>query len=74
MLAVDALWRAAPGHARALRYQRAISTGPSTPVVLAPAGVGHGLVVGVSYRTAALREEDTVKMIATFVESVRSLR
>lgn len=74
MLAVDALWRDAPGHARALRYQRAISTGPSTPVVLAPAGVGHGLVVGVSYRTAALRAEDTAKMIATFVESVRSLR
>lgn len=74
LLAVDSLWRAAPGHACALRYQRAISTGPSTPVVLAPAGVGRGLVVGVSYRTAALRDEDIAKMIGTFVESVRSLR
>ncbi len=73
MLAVDSLWRAAPGQARALRYQRAISTGPSTPVVLAPAGVGDGLVVGVSYRTSAFRREDIARIVATFVASARSL-
>ena len=73
MLSVESLWRDAAGQARVLHYLRAISTGPFSPMVIAPASVGDCLHIGVSYRTAAFRREDIDRIVATFVATARSL-
>ncbi len=73
MLSVASLWRDAPGQAHVLHYLRAISTGPFSPLVMAPASVGECLHIGVSYRTAAFRRDDIARIIATFLTTARSL-
>mgnify|MGYP003593400266 CR=1 FL=1 len=73
MLSVASLWRDAPGQAHVLHYLRAISTGPFSPMVIAPASVGDSLHIGVSYRTAAFRREDIDRIVAAFVATARSL-
>ncbi|MFO1323903.1 MAG: hypothetical protein U1F15_07540 [Burkholderiales bacterium] len=72
-LNVEAMWRSAPGGARVLHYLRAISTGPFSPIVLAPASVGECLHVGVSYRTAAFRPDDIGRITGAIMECARSL-
>ena len=73
MLAVESIWRDAPGSARVLHYLRAVSTGPFAPMVIAPASVGDCLHVGVSYRTSAFRPEDVARIIAALVACARNL-
>jgi hypothetical protein len=73
MLAVESIWRDAPGSARVLHYLRAVSTGPFAPMVIAPASVGDCLRVGVSYRTSAFRPEDVARIIGAVVACARNL-
>ncbi|MEP7328863.1 MAG: hypothetical protein ABI777_06605 [Betaproteobacteria bacterium] len=73
MLNVDNLWRDAPGTAAITRYLRAGSTGPFSPLVVTPAAVGDNLRIGISYRTAAFRRDDVVRIGAALVACADSL-
>jgi hypothetical protein len=72
MLNVDALWSDAGGPARA-GYVRAVSTGPLTPMVVAPTTAGNALEVVITYRIAAF-ERATAEAVADRIrEALRTL-
>jgi hypothetical protein len=73
MLNVDNLWRDSPGGAAIVRYRRAGSTGPFSPLVVTPAAVGESLQIGISYRTAAFQREDVARIGAALVACAESL-
>ncbi len=72
-LNVDALWRTAAGDSPVLHYLRAVSTGPFSPMVVAPASVGDCLHIGLSYRTAAFSREDMARVSAALLAAAKEL-
>lgn len=72
-LNVDALWRNAAGASPVLHYLRAVSTGPFSPLVMAPASVGDCLHIGLSYRTAAFSRDDIARISAALLTCARQL-
>ncbi len=72
-LNVEAIWNGVPGDTRVLHYLRAVSTGPVAPIVVAPASVGEGLSVGVSYRTSAFTREDIERINERLMSCARRL-
>ena len=72
-LNVDALWRQAAGETPVLHYLRAVSTGPFSPMVVAPASVGDALHIGLSYRTAAFSAGDMARISAALLAAARGL-
>lgn len=72
-LNVDALWRDAAGDASVLHYLRAVSTGPFSPMVVAPASVGDRLHIGLSYRTAAFSGDDIARISSALLAAARDL-
>ncbi len=72
-LNVEAMWKEGVGDAPVLHYLRAISTGPFSPLVLAPASVGDCLHVGVSWRTSAFTRADIDRITASMQSCARKL-
>ncbi len=72
-LDVEALWRAGGPAAPVLHYLRGISTGPFSPLVLAPASVGACLHIGVSWRPSAFTREDVARITGAMQASARAL-
>jgi hypothetical protein len=72
-LNVEAIWNAVPGNTRVLHYLRAVSTGPAVPIIVAPASVGEGLTIGVTYRTSAFRREDIERINERLMTCARRL-
>ncbi|MFO1304919.1 MAG: hypothetical protein U1F54_14385 [Burkholderiales bacterium] len=72
-LNVEAIWNGVPGKTPVLHYLRAVSTGPVAPIVVAPASVGEGLSVGVSYRTSAFTREDIERINERVMSCARRL-
>jgi hypothetical protein len=72
-LNVDALWQSSAGASPVLHYLRAVSTGPFSPIVMAPASVGDCLHIGLSYRTAAFSRDDIARISAALLECAREL-
>ena len=72
-LNVEAIWNGVPGDTPVLHYLRAVSTGPVAPIVVAPASVGEGLHVGVTYRTSAFTREDIERINERFMTCARRL-
>ncbi|MCC7326232.1 MAG: hypothetical protein IT521_05450 [Burkholderiales bacterium] len=73
MLNVEAIWNESPGTARVFHYLRAVSTGPFSPMVMAPASVGDCLHIGVSYRTSAFSRDDMARIGAALVQCAHKL-
>jgi len=72
-LNVEAMWRAGVGAAPVLHYLRGISTGPFSPLVLAPASVGECLHIGVSWRPSAFTHHDVARITGAMQASARAL-
>jgi len=72
-LNVEAIWNGVPGNTPVLHYLRAVSTGPIAPIVVAPASVGDGLHIGVTYRTSAFTREDIERINERFMTCARRL-
>ena len=72
-LNVEAIWNGVPGDTRVLHYLRAVSTGPVAPIVVAPASVGDGLHIGVTYRTSAFTREDIDRISERLMTCARRL-
>jgi len=72
-LNVDAIWKGVPGNTPVLHYLRAVSTGPVAPIVVAPASVGEGLHIGVTYRTSAFTREDIERINERLMTCARRL-
>jgi hypothetical protein len=70
---VDALWQANGAPSSPPRYLRAVSTGPTTPLVFAVTSAGGALEIGMSFRTAAFTREEAATMAAAIARSVNSL-
>jgi hypothetical protein len=72
-LDVDRLWRKAGGRAPPAEYLRAVSTGPTAPLVVATTTAGGTLHLGLSYRTTAFTGEDVAKIAAGILDGVEHL-
>ena len=72
-LNVEAIWKGVPGNTPVLHYLRAVSTGPVAPIVVAPASVGDGLHIGVTFRTSAFLREDIERINERFMTCARRL-
>jgi len=72
-LNVEAIWNGVPGDTPVLHYLRAVSTGPVAPIVVAPASVGEGLHVGVTYRTSAFTRADIERINERVMTCARRL-
>jgi hypothetical protein len=72
-LNVEAIWKRVPGDAPVLHYLRAVSTGPISPLLVAPASVGDRLHIGVTYRTSAFLREDVDRINARLLACARRL-
>ena len=72
-LNVEAIWKGVPGNTPVLHYLRAVSTGPVAPIVVAPASVGEGLHIGVTYRTSAFTREDIERINERLMTCARRL-
>lgn len=72
-LNVDAIWRESAGTAPVLHYLRAVSTGPFSPIVMAPASVGACLHIGLTYRSAAFSRDDIARISAALLGCARDL-
>jgi len=72
-LNVEAIWNEVPGTAPVRHYLRAVSTGPFSPMVVAPASVGDCLHIGVSYRTSAFEREDIDRINERLLRCARRL-
>ncbi len=72
-LDVNALWRQAGGNARQPEYVRVVSTGPLAPLVVAATTDGAGLVLGLSFRTAAFSREDIARIGADVLDRIATL-
>lgn len=72
-LNVEAMWKAGVGEAPILHYLRAISTGPFSPLVLAPASVGDGMHIGVSWRPSAFTRAEIDRITAAMQSCARKL-
>jgi len=72
-LNVEAIWNGVPGDAPVLHYLRAVSTGPMSPLLIAPASVGDRLHIGVTYRTDAFRREDIDRINERLLTCARRL-
>jgi len=72
-LNVEAMWKEGVGEAPVLHYLRAISTGPFSPLVLAPASVGECLHIGVSWRTSAFTRQDVDRITSAMEACARKL-
>lgn len=70
-LNVEAMWKEGIGEAPVLHYLRAISTGPFSPLVLAPASVGDCLHIGVSWRTSAFTRQDVDRITSAMEACAR---
>ncbi|HAM52866.1 MAG TPA: hypothetical protein DCP92_20020 [Nitrospiraceae bacterium] len=55
-------------------YFRAVSTGPVSPLVFSITTVNDVLNIGVSFKTSVFSQEDVDKVIATFLNSIDTLR
>lgn len=72
-LNVEKMWKEGIGEAPVLHYLRAISTGPFSPLVLAPASVGDCLHIGVSWRTSAFTRPDIDRITARMLGCAQTL-
>jgi hypothetical protein len=72
-LNVDGIWKQVPGSAPVLHYLRAVSTGPASPIVVAPASVGDCLHIGVTYRTSAFTRDDIDRVNERLLRCARRL-
>jgi hypothetical protein len=72
-LNVEAIWNRVPGNTPVLHYLRAVSTGPAAPIIVAPASVGEGLSIGVTYRTSAFTREDIERINERLMTCARRL-
>lgn len=72
-LNVEGIWKDVSGTVPVLHYLRAVSTGPFSPLVLAPASVGDCLHIGVTYRTSAFRREDIERITGRIMTCARRL-
>jgi len=72
-LNVEAIWNGVPGNTPVLHYLRAVSTGPIAPIVVAPASVGDGLHIGVTYRTSAFTRQDIERINERLMTCARRL-
>lgn len=70
---VDALWAHAGGAMPPPEYLRAVSTGPSTPLVLAVSTAGGTLDAGISYRTAAFTTDEVDRIVNAVVAGAQQL-
>jgi hypothetical protein len=72
-LDVDRLWREAGAAMPAREYLRAVPTGPLAPLVVAATTTEKGLLLGISYRTAAYTRADIAKMGVDIVHRIADL-
>ena len=72
-LNVESIWNEVPGTAPVLHYLRAVSTGPISPIIVAPASVGDCLHIGVTYRTGAFARNDIDRINERFMSCARRL-
>ncbi len=61
-LNVESIWNRSPGDAPVLHYLRAVSTGPVSPLLVAPASIGDSLTIGVTYRPSAFTRDDVQRI------------
>jgi hypothetical protein len=72
-LNVEGIWNEVPGDTPVRHYLRAVSTGPAAPIIVAPASVGDGLSVGVTYRTSAFTRADIERINERLMTCARRL-
>jgi hypothetical protein len=73
MLNINAIWQESPGATPVPPYVRSSSTGPFAPLVVAPASCGDEMMIGLTYRTAAFRREDVLRIGDALVQCARNL-
>lgn len=72
-LDVDHLWRETHGRMPPTAYQRAVSTGPTTPLLVAATTAGGTLHIGLTYRTSAFTAEDVAGIATGMLDRVNQL-
>jgi len=72
-LDVRALWQREGAAAPTPEYVRVVSTGPLAPLVVAATTDGLGLVLGLSFRTAAFSREDIARIGGNVLERIATL-
>jgi hypothetical protein len=71
-LDADALWRET-GASPPVGYVRAVSTGPTAPLIVAPTTAAGGLAIGLTYRTAAYTPDEIAKIAGFVTTSIHDL-